>query len=76
MFLTESMLRAIHADRVREIERATREHRLVESPREAEASSSVARRPATFEVAGGRESRPGRTSVRGRRQAGTASALE
>jgi hypothetical protein len=29
MFLSEAMMRAIHADRVREIERATREHRLV-----------------------------------------------
>jgi hypothetical protein len=76
MFLTESMLRAIHADRVREIERATREHRLVESQREAAASSPVARRPATFAVAGAREPRAARTSPGGRRQAGTASALE
>ena len=29
MFLSESIVRAIHADRVRDIERATRERRLV-----------------------------------------------
>jgi hypothetical protein len=44
MVLTESMMRAIHADRVRDIERATREHRLVESGRE-EAASAAASRP-------------------------------
>ena len=30
MFLSESMMRAIHADRVRDIERATRERRMIE----------------------------------------------
>ena len=34
MFLSESIVRAIHADRVREIERATRERRLVEATSE------------------------------------------
>lgn len=29
MFLSEAMMRAIHADRVREIERATRAHALL-----------------------------------------------
>jgi hypothetical protein len=31
MFLSESMVRAIHADRMREIERSTRERRLLEA---------------------------------------------
>ena len=43
MVLTESMMRAIHADRVRDIERATHEHRLVESGREDAASAEAER---------------------------------
>lgn len=31
MFLSESMMRAIHADRVRDIERTTRERRMIEA---------------------------------------------
>ena len=34
MFLSESMVRAIHADRMREIERSTRERRLMEAAAE------------------------------------------
>ena len=45
MVLTESMMRAIHADRVRDIERATREHRLVEWGREDAASAGAERQP-------------------------------
>ena len=43
MVLTESMMRAIHADRVRDIERATHEHRLVESGRDDAASAEAER---------------------------------
>ena len=34
MFLSESIVRAIHADRVREIERMTRERRLIDAAAE------------------------------------------
>jgi hypothetical protein len=34
MVLSETIVRAIHADRVREIERATRERRLIEASSE------------------------------------------
>ena len=34
MFLSESIVRAIHADRMREIERTTRERRLIEAAAE------------------------------------------
>ncbi|HET7028911.1 MAG TPA: hypothetical protein VFI34_00240 [Candidatus Limnocylindrales bacterium] len=46
MFLSESIVRAIHADRVREIERATRERRLVEAASEPVVTGPVGR-PAT-----------------------------
>ena len=39
MFLSESIMRAIHADRVREIERSTRQRRLVEAARDDESTS-------------------------------------
>lgn len=74
MFLSESMLRAFHADRVREIERATREHRLVEPLPRAEEGAHE-RRPETA-LSTRRPSVMGRTSLSGRRQAGTASGIE
>ena len=35
MFLPETIARAIHADRVRDLERAARDHRLLAAAREA-----------------------------------------
>jgi hypothetical protein len=63
MFLSESMIRAIHGDRVREIERSGRERRLVESAAEtalAEAEPATNRRP---RVAAAEPARPGRTGI-------------
>jgi hypothetical protein len=50
MFHSESLARAIHADRVREIERATRDHRLLaaaEIPEETAPPARIPRSPAT-----------------------------
>jgi hypothetical protein len=46
MYLSESIVRAIHTDRVREIERATRERRLVEAGAEPVAAAAEQRRSA------------------------------
>ena len=46
MYLSESIVRAIHADRVREIERVTRERRLVDAASEPIADSLGVRAPA------------------------------
>ena len=42
MFLSESIVRAIHADRMREIERTTRERRLIEAAAEPVVSAQPA----------------------------------
>lgn len=74
MFLSESMLRAFHADRVRDIERATREHRLVEPLPDADEGAHVRRPETAFSTR--RPPVTGRTSLSVRRQAGTASGIE
>ena len=74
MFLSESMMRAFHADRVREIERATRERHLVEPLPDAEDGAHVRRPEAEFSMRG--RSVTGRASLSVRRQAGTASGME
>jgi hypothetical protein len=74
MFLSESMLRAFHADRVRDIERATYEHRLVEPLPDADADAPVRRAETPLARHRGPHSR--RTSLPARCQAGTAPATE
>jgi hypothetical protein len=58
MFLSESIVRAIHTDRVRDIERATRERRLID----ATAEPVVAVQPGTSP-----RGLPAATSARSRR---------
>jgi hypothetical protein len=63
MFLSESMMRAIHADRMREIERTGRDRRLVASAAEAKATEVGERagRPSGVETP--TATRPGRTGM-------------
>ena len=63
MFLSESMMRAVHADRVREIERSTRERRLVESAVESAAAELAERTARAPRVVAATPARPGRTGI-------------
>ena len=60
MFLSESIIRAIHADRTREMERAIRDRRLIDAA--AEPVSEV-RPEASFRRAAGGTARGRRTGV-------------
>ena len=67
MFQVESMARLIHADRVRDLERAARDHRLLAAAEEAaEEAADAGRRPPCPELAptrgtpAGLAPRPGR----------------
>jgi hypothetical protein len=61
MLLSESIVRAIHADRVREIERVTRDRRLIASAAEASAPDGTPRTvdPRVLPATPGRTKRTG-----------------
>ena len=57
MFLSESIVRAIHADRTRDIERATRERRMLEAASEARAEAAIERETWLAAAAAARQGR-------------------
>jgi hypothetical protein len=59
MFLSESIVRAIHADRVRDIERVTRERRLIDASSEPAVPIQPGTSPRGLPMTGTRSRRTG-----------------
>ena len=63
MFLSESIMRAIHADRVREIERTTRERRLVTMAAEVAAADLAEQASDQRRIVAAKAARTGRSGL-------------